>query len=423
MPFGFHRTIEEDTRKSGLSGRDRTLVQSPENHNIFLNAPTDREAQDRTESRPTLDAQRQMFRDAARHLCRGDVVAVPASSGTALVASACAPEALAKLQPLASDTSPLTAILTSTEQLQGWLPDLDQRGRRLCRRCWPGDVIIRFTQGVGDGLLRQFPEPARKALASEGKLTLQVPPPSQLARLAQMMQMPLAVLVVHETADAVRDLPALELSRTTRDEAPQPPARLEWDGSQVKVLDVGSFQPEQLGGGLTDLVILFVCSGNTCRSPLAEAMCRALLAEQLGCKADELPARGIHVMSAGLGAGTGSPAAAEAVSAAQAYGADLARHASQPLSLALLQDADYIFAMTGQHLRTLLGRVPPGTTLESLSPEGVDVQDPFGTDQASYNACAVEIHQHLHAHMPRLLAEALAGGASPPASPSAGGES
>ena len=93
-------------------------------------------------------------------------------------------------------------------------------------------------------------------------------------------------------------------------------------------------------------LVVFVCTGNTCRSPLAEALCKARLAERLGCTAADLPGRGFHVYSAGLAAMTGGPAAEEAVDVARAYGADLTTHASRPLTADLAAQADYLVAMT-----------------------------------------------------------------------------
>ena len=79
-------------------------------------------------------------------------------------------------------------------------------------------------------------------------------------------------------------------------------------------------------------VILFVCTGNTCRSPLAEALFKKQLADRLGCGVGDLAGKGFFVHSAGLAAMMGGPAAAEAVAVAASYGADLSHHASRPLS-------------------------------------------------------------------------------------------
>jgi len=68
-------------------------------------------------------------------------------------------------------------------------------------------------------------------------------------------------------------------------------------------------------------VILFVCTGNTCRSPLAEALCKKRLAKQLRCDVVDLPDHGFVVLSAGLAAMIGSPAAPEAVETARRFGA------------------------------------------------------------------------------------------------------
>ena len=82
--------------------------------------------------------------------------------------------------------------------------------------------------------------------------------------------------------------------------------------------------------------ILFVCTGNTCRSPLAMALCRVLLARRLGCSIAELPSRGFQVQSAGLAATIGELASAEAVEVVRDMGGDLAEHRSQPLTVDLL---------------------------------------------------------------------------------------
>src|SRR5262249_40691016 len=104
--------------------------------------------------------------------------------------------------------------------------------------------------------------------------------------------------------------------------------------------------------------VLFVCTGNTCRSPLAEAVCKRLLADRLGCPVDELPARGFVIESAGVATWGGLPASPEAEAAGRAVGADLSRHRSRPVDPALLAQATDVIAMTAGHAAVLRGRFP-----------------------------------------------------------------
>ena len=141
--------------------------------------------------------------------------------------------------------------------------------------------------------------------------------------------------------------------------------------------------------------MLFVCTGNTCRSPLAASLCKKLLADRLGCTIEELPARGYHVLSAGLAAVEGGPAAVEAEQAARSFGADLSAHRSQPLTPDLADRADYILGMTRSHARALtdyFGHL--GVSPRLLDPAG-DIADPIGGDQPVYDECSQQIWGHL----------------------------
>jgi protein-tyrosine phosphatase len=136
-------------------------------------------------------------------------------------------------------------------------------------------------------------------------------------------------------------------------------------------------------------VILFVCTGNTCRSPLAVALTRKLLAEARGVTPDELEGLGTTVFSGGLFASEGSPGAPHAVEAAKALGADMSRHRTHRVTAADLGDADRIIAMTISHARTLASLAPECTErIELLDPEHGDFEDPFGGTLDEYLACA-----------------------------------
>ncbi len=134
--------------------------------------------------------------------------------------------------------------------------------------------------------------------------------------------------------------------------------------------------------------VLFVCTGNTCRSPLAEAVCRRLLAERLNCKPGDLEARGFVVRSAGVMAYPGEAASEGAVIAGAELGADLTAHRSRPVTLELLASATHVIAMTDGHVAALAARFPtvgpPPVTLAV----GSDIPDPIGGELDEYRACA-----------------------------------
>jgi protein-tyrosine-phosphatase len=147
--------------------------------------------------------------------------------------------------------------------------------------------------------------------------------------------------------------------------------------------------------------VLFVCTGNTCRSPLAEALCKKLLADRLGVSEADLPARGFTVRSAGVSAFHGDAASPEAVEVAARWGVDLSGHRSRPVNPEVLVAATDVVAMTGGHVAVLALRYPGYGPEPMVLGMSEDVPDPIGGDRADYEACASMIVAHLN----RMIAE------------------
>jgi tRNA A37 threonylcarbamoyladenosine synthetase subunit TsaC/SUA5/YrdC len=140
---------------------------------------------------------------------------------------------------------------------------------------------------------------------------------------------------------------------------------------------------------------LFICTGNTCRSPMAAGLAREMLAARLGTTASKLPQQGVHVISAGIYGGDGAPATPEAVFAAGELGADISGHRSQKLTNQLICDADMVFCMTDFHVEQVLAVEPNARDkVVRLSDEG-EIADPIGGGRGIYQRTARQIQAAL----------------------------
>src|SRR5690606_31251592 len=144
---------------------------------------------------------------------------------------------------------------------------------------------------------------------------------------------------------------------------------------KLEVLRTGVLAPSTLRR-LADLMVLVVCTGNTCRSPMAEVLLKKRLADKFGCPVEDLENRGVIVMSAGIAAMAGGRAALEAVDAMAQRQLDLSKHESQPLTERLVRYADLILSMTHGHRQAIIAQWPDAAgRVELLNRDQRDVAD------------------------------------------------
>lgn len=144
--------------------------------------------------------------------------------------------------------------------------------------------------------------------------------------------------------------------------------------------------------------VLFVCTGNTCRSPMAAALFNAM-AQERGVDA--------FAQSAGIAAYEGLPASIGAVGAMEERGLDVSLHCAHQMTREDADGADVILCMTSRHAEEVRARFPQAADktfpLSSFS-GGAEVSDPFGGDAEEYEACADLIESALDVIFDKLAA-------------------
>jgi protein-tyrosine phosphatase len=144
-------------------------------------------------------------------------------------------------------------------------------------------------------------------------------------------------------------------------------------------------------------VIAVVCTGNTCRSPMAETLLREKIREKFGSE------DAVRVLSAGVAAGGGSGASPQAVEVMGARGLDLTGHSSQQLDESIINVADLVLTMTRGHQRAILAAWPTmNDRVFTLRRDGGDITDPVGMPVETYQQCADQIDQELTAWLDEL---------------------
>lgn len=154
--------------------------------------------------------------------------------------------------------------------------------------------------------------------------------------------------------------------------------------------------------------LLFVCTGNTCRSPMAEGIMKYLL------KKSEHSDKKIKVMSAGISVFQKEKANPKSIQVMEGMGINIDGHSTQALSQELVEQADLILTMTKSHRQQILDTQPGAeakvfTLLEFIQEKKknseIDIHDPFGLPEENYRKTAEQLLSALEKGFPKIINE------------------
>jgi len=140
-------------------------------------------------------------------------------------------------------------------------------------------------------------------------------------------------------------------------------------------------------------LFLFVCSGNTCRSPMAAAIANAEIASRLRVPFSSLETVNVRALSAGVSAKVGAPLTDEAAEVLRSLSVPVQPHAARSLTPELAAEAELIFCMTSAHRKAVIEMLPSIEVKTYCLGSEVDIDDPIGKGMAAYVDCARQIQR------------------------------
>jgi len=333
---------------------------------------------------------------AAAVLKSGGIVVLPTETVYGAAAVLNQPKGLLGLRalPPQAASKPLTVHLAHRDEAKRYLGPINDLAQRMMKKLWPGPVALMF----------EVPEPRREEVAQEvgvpvtelydgQSITLRCPDHVVGTDVLAQASAPVVLRKSGDSSARVVEewLGKIELildAGPTRYSKPSTIVKVKEDGYDI--VRTGIYD-QRIIERLLRTTILFVCSGNTCRSPMAEALTRQILAKKLGINEMDLEKKGLSVLSAGSFAMPGAKAATPAIEALKPLGADLSRHRSRPLSVELIHQADVVYVMSRNHAQQVVGLVPSAAEKVDMLDPDHDIDDPIGGDLSLYQTLAGQL--------------------------------
>ncbi|PKL42705.1 MAG: threonylcarbamoyl-AMP synthase [Planctomycetes bacterium HGW-Planctomycetes-1] len=366
----------------------------------------------------------EILKKAASCIAAGGLVVFPTETVYGIACKA-DEKSLAKLDEVKKrDTDKrYTLHIGDKDKLSDYVSSLTLPAKKLVKNGWPGPLTIVFEvdkKNISESI---------GILCRDGTLGIRCPENDTARRLLNLCDFP----VVAPSANTAGKTPAAnaddaiaQLDGLVDMVLDGGPCKYKKSSTVVKIspaglqiLRQGAYSQEQVWKMYT-VNILFVCTGNTCRSPMAEGLARKALAEKLGCGAcpapshsavqnksercgvDQLAQMGYKIASAGVSVINDIDASPESIRFCELKGIDISGHKSRAVTSEMIEKADYIFVMSAGHKDGIM-RFCPTAENRCMLLDDSDISDPLGGDFQAYSICGGIIEKAVNKRIGELL--------------------